>query len=761
MAFSSRSRLKLLLTSALLASLSVTPLLRAQESATAAADAQAQAIQALKEGKFDKGTSLLERAASVTPDDVRAKRLAEWASQFESQRQVLLEERRKKFDKAVEDVQKLVDAKSYEFAADFAGRAYTLAEDKQRFTDSALIQDIIKRTSTLAADYESNSQWIKAQRLYSDLSVLEPLNSGWSDKLKATTRRIRVLALYTPDVLKQLREEESKLVDELDKIIPPTTPRPATRPVSADAESAFRIDWRETLRSIRPEMLWSSLINVRSNYWRDVSFTAMMKSGLEGVRAVVATQGLDAAFPSLGDKAKRDAFLAKIDEFERQLAATKADSEVLVSNQIYRKLLEFNRSTLKLPEEVIVYEFADGAFAVCDPFTSMIWPSDVDEFNKSTQGEFSGVGIQIQNDDEGNLKVVSPLEDSPAYEAGIKASDIITHVNGKSVKGVSTTKAVQIITGPQGTPVTLTVKSLDGTVKDYTLVRKTINNASLKGYSRKPGGGWDYFIDPDNKIAYLRLTQFTKRSGEELEKATAELKEQGARGLIFDLRYNPGGLLSAAIDVSNRFLSQGVIVSTRADRPTPQAPTVTNARPDPDEVTIPMVVLVNQFSASASEIVSGALKDQGRAIVVGERSFGKGSVQMLFQVGGGDAYLKLTTSHYYLPSGRCLHREDNSAVWGVDPDVKVEMTPEQMINAQRARSDLDILRAVGEAIPTSLPTTQPSEGEATTRPIVRTTEDLLKIDNQLGAALLLLRLQLNGIEVANGTPAPGVKQDSR
>ena len=156
--------------------------------------------------------------------------------------------------------------------------------------------------------------------------------------------------------------------------------------------------------------------------------------------------------------------------------------------------------------------------------------------------------------------------------------------------------------------------------------------------------------------------------------------------MILDLRYNPGGLLKAATDVSDKFLSNGVIVSTHADRKTPNPPTVASAKPDDDEITVPMVVLVNQYSASASEIVSGALKDHNRALIVGERTFGKGSVQMLFPVADHKAYLKLTTSHYYLPSGRCIHREENSDTWGVDPDVTVEVTPEQMTAATAATS---------------------------------------------------------------------------
>jgi len=195
--------------------------------------------------------------------------------------------------------------------------------------------------------------------------------------------------------------------------------------------------------------------------------------------------------------------------------------------------------------------------------------------------------------------------------------------------------------------------------------------------------------------------------------------------------------------VSDKFLSKGTIVSTRADRETPNQPTEALARSEENEFDLPTVVLVNQYSASASEIVAGALKDQGRAYVVGERTFGKGSVQMLFPISNRAAYLKLTTSHYYLPKGKCIHREENSTEWGVDPHLTIEMTPEQMKAAIEARQELDVLRDANAA---------PAEGEQEKlndeAPVVKETvaaaskKDPLASDPQLSAALLLLRMKV-------------------
>jgi carboxyl-terminal processing protease len=493
-------------------------------------------------------------------------------------------------------------------------------------------------------------------------------------------------------------------------------------------------------------MLWDSLVDARTNYYREVSYRDLGLGGLNGLKLLATTKGLEVAFPGLKDPARKAQFVKKVDELLDRVKNSTAQSEQEVLLSAIRVLSRVNDDSVRLPVEVFVSEFADGAFSELDPFTSMIWPSDIEEFNKTTQGEFSGVGIQIQSDDDGSLRVVSPLEDSPGYRAGIKAGDIITKINGKNAKGISLNQAVKNITGKSGTKVTLTIRGTDGTVKDYEIIRQTIKVASVKGWRHLPGGGWDYFIDPQNKIGYMRMTNFTKMTSDELDRSVLEMQAQGVKGVILDLRYNPGGLLTAATEVSDKFLSGGVIVSTHPDRDTPNQATEARAKPDAEEVPeLPMVVLVNQYSASASEIVSGALKDQHRAMIVGERTFGKGSVQMLFPLAGRSAYLKLTTSHYYLPSGRCIHREENSTEWGVDPDVTVEMTPEQMRAAIDARQELDVLRdRDNDGKPDKPAVADKNDKNAAA---VKEKKDPLASDAQLSAALLLLRLRLAGAEI--------------
>lgn len=698
---------------------------------------KAEAFKAIKAGQFDRSSELLVKASSANADDAQLAKMAQWSKAFESQRQVFVVERHKQFDKAVENVKKVLKAKHDDYALDYAARAYLLADDKKAFRNEKWIDDLVHETIDLAHQYEGKEQWLKALRLYSDLGSVDPSTPEWKDKLKVATRRIRLLAMYNPQEFKKIQELEAKDREAVDTLVNPTT-QPTTKTTKADddRDDSFKTDWHQSLKDIKMNMLWDALVDARLNYYREVSYRDLGLGGLAGLKVIATTKGLEEAFPAMKDEGKKTEFLAELEKQQTKVKEATVSSEQRVVRDAIVEMSNINDTTLQLPEEVFTSEFADAAFGELDPFSSMIWPSEVEEFNKNVQGEFSGVGIQIQSDDDGSLKVVSPLEDSPGYKAGIKAGDVIAKINGKNAKGISINQAVKNITGKPGTQVTLTIRSVDGTVKDYTITRQTIKVASVKGWNHRPGGGWDYFVDPQNKIGYIRLTQFTKLTTDELEKAITEMQANGMKALIMDLRYNPGGLLSTATEVCDKFLSDGIIVSTKADRPTPNLPKEEHAKADADDVlNTPMVILVNQYSASASEIVSGAMKDHHRALIVGERTFGKGSVQMLFPLSTRTAYIKLTTHHYYLPNGKCIHREENSTDWGVNPDVTVEMTPEQMTAAIKARQDQDVLRDA------NAPADKKQEA------IEAAKKDPLAQDPQLSAGLLLLRLQLAGAQL--------------
>jgi carboxyl-terminal processing protease len=703
------------------------------------------AVQAASTGDFERSDELLNQAAKISHDG-QIKEMASWVDDFEAQRKTFNDQRHDQFQKAEGDVHLLLSHKMDNYAIDEAARAYVLADDKEAFSREPWIAALINESTASADHDESVGLWLKAWRMYEDLNVLEPANPLWKNKLKLATLRLRLLLVYAPDRWKKLQDVEAKDRQVADDLLHPTTqpsvakadltrpevaPSSTTRPdaVTQLPDDFSSTDWHDMTRGIQFDMLLDALDMAAHQYYRDVTFQDLLKGGLNGLETIMTTDGLQDAFPGLKDRDQSNKFLAEIEEWKAKAQAATADNSGDVLVQALTDLRDLNQKTVKLPEEVFVSEFADGAFGKLDLFSTVIWPYDVEELEKTTEGEFGGVGIQIEGDDAGNIVVVQPLPGTPAFRAGVRPGDIITRINGKNAKGLSLDGAVKIITGTPDTTVTLTLKSLTGITKDFALQREMIKVASIKGITPTSNGGWNYMLDPDQKIGYVRITSFSKTTAEDLGKALDDLKSQNARAVILDLRYDPGGLLDTAKKVVNKFIDHGVIVSTHADRPTVNPPTVMTADPDDLQTTLPLVVLVNQYSASASEIVSGALKDQKRALIVGQRTYGKGSVQMLLPLETKKAWLKLTTSHYYLPSGRCIHREENSTTWGVDPDVAIEMTPRQMSDENINRGRLDVPADMAVNIP----------NEPTTRP---TLTDVLNSDPQLCAALLIMRLQL-------------------
>ncbi len=339
----------------------------------------------------------------------------------------------------------------------------------------------------------------------------------------------------------------------------------------------------------------------------------------------------------------------------------------------------------------------EGMLQQLDPHSTYINTSDWTQFRRQLEGKFGGIGIQVDVDRETQrLRVVAPMVGTPAYEAGVLAGDQIMEIDGQSSEGMSPDRAVEVLTGRPGTPVKLTV--LHEGIKEpetVTITRAIIEVPSILGDHRKPDDQWDFLIDKDRKIGYVRISSFVRTTADDLKKVLDELKDQGMRGLILDLRDDPGGLLSAAIEVVDLFLDHGEIVSTKGRNTAPK--TYSASRDSPFD-NLPLVILVNQNSASASEIVSAALQDHHRATIVGQRSYGKGSVQNIFELDDGNSVLKLTVASYYRPSGENIHRFKNARAtdkWGVSPNpgCEVKLTPVDYHKWAIGRHDRD--RAAG------------------------------------------------------------------
>lgn len=340
--------------------------------------------------------------------------------------------------------------------------------------------------------------------------------------------------------------------------------------------------------------------------------------------------------------------------------------EHLTDEQIYEQLkklaLVFETARDNFVEEAdekkMLEAAMNGMLQALDPHSSYLSADDFKEFNDKSLGEFGGLGIQITSD-RGAVRVISPIDDTPAAKAGIKAGDYITHIDDEQVFDMTLNQAVKKMKGRPGTKVKLTIISDGEEPRTITLKRAIIKIESVK-YEEKSIAGAD--DDTNEKIGYIRISDFGATTAKELNKALEKLEKKDVIGYVLDVRNNPGGYLTAAIDVADAFLDAGEIVSTRGKRKTDiernfaKAGDLANGKP--------VVVLINHGSASASEIVAGALQDNGRALVMGSQSFGKGSVQQQKPLGDGTA-IHITIARYYTPSGRSIQNE------GITPDIEV------------------------------------------------------------------------------------------
>jgi carboxyl-terminal processing protease len=339
-----------------------------------------------------------------------------------------------------------------------------------------------------------------------------------------------------------------------------------------------------------------------------------------------------------------------------------------------------------------------GMLSELDPYSDYISPDQLAKFTEAVEQEFGGVGIQVQfNPEDRSITVMTPLPGSPAYKAGVRAGDRIVEIEGKPVKdfpaGQEVDTAVKMLKGAPGVQVTIGVKhSGSDDVETYKMTRDVIRLDTVMGDQHGADGSWSFMLDEPSKIGYLRITHFTKRTATELRDALKALKDQGMKGLVLDLRFNPGGLLQAAVEVCDLFVDDGLIVSTEGRNIEPQK---WFAKPFGTFNGFPMAVLVNRYSASASEIVSACLQDHKRAIVVGERTWGKGSVQNVVELEGGSSALKLTTAAYHRPSGKNIHRfpdAKDSDEWGVMPDDQfgIRFSDEELRNYHEYRQKRDL-----------------------------------------------------------------------
>jgi len=469
-------------------------------------------------------------------------------------------------------------------------------------------------------DFERKRNWASAIRLYEDALEQWPSRIEFTHRLLLCEIHYKIVRRYQDrsfrDVLLKLsREKAMELYDEL-------------------------VD------------------RIESHYVDRAALEPMVRRGFDNLEVALR----DPTFLKINSIASEPTQVAWLRQsLRRRREELEVDGRDAARAEVY-SACELARQGLGLNAAPVILEFAYGACDVLDPYSSYLSPDKLDDMFSMIDGNFVGLGVELKQDDLG-LRIVGVIKHGPAAEAGLKVGDKITAVGTKCVKGFGLDEAAGLLQGTEGTQVDVTVQSLDSQIRGYRLVRRHVEVASV---------GQSKIVDSANGVGYIQLTGFQKTSTDELDRAIQILQRQGMRSLILDLRGNPGGLLNVAVDIADRFVDHGVIVSTKGRAPGQSQ--VYRARPDL-VYTMPLAILIDRDSASASEILAGALKELDRATIVGDhRSYGKGSVQSIFELRTVPAGLKLTTAQFYSPTGRPYSEQ------GIEPKILVRSDAKPVIN---------------------------------------------------------------------------------
>ncbi len=604
-----------------------------------------QSISLVGKGNFSEAAQAIRQVKLGAPvtDQVRA-----WLEEYGLKQKARKELDLADFEKYVGYARQRIERKEYPRALSWVLSAYDVAQDREVLLALDWVQDLVNDALAEADRKRREDKWRDVWHIYSRLAALYEREPRYEKLEREAATQVRVEGMF-----KKKRRWDERMQGVL---------------------------WNDAKKALEYIGLY---------YVEIPDFKQSAESALEQLLVLADSKTAQERFEGLGNEVDRNDFKARLRaRLERVRAAPSLTRREAVEH-LRRVVKDINEQTVRLPEEVIVSELTRGALEPLDDFTTVIWPKETEEFEKHTRGDFIGVGISIIKNPLGEIEVVTPLDDTPAFRAGVQAGDIIANVDGVSLEGYSLNKVVETITGPENTEVTLTIRR-DGDLIEFDLVRARVKIQSVKGWTRNPDERWNHWLDRENGIGYIRITNFQKNTAEDLTNVMSELQAGDLNGLILDLRWNPGGLLDSAFHVSSLFLKDGETVVSTKGRRSEEDQMLTAAGTGP-YADIPLVVLVDDSSASASEIVSGAVRDNRRGLVIGERTFGKFSVQNLIPLGPSRAKLKITTARYYLPSGVSLHREPGSLTWGVEPDIAVRLVRKERIKAYQMRREADLL----------------------------------------------------------------------
>ncbi len=707
------------------------------------------AAQAIAHGNFDQAQQLIDQLQNSESAQLFTEKLRDLLSQNQQLNDQSIQASQQAYDEYVENMQKAIATANWrqsmlqtsqetQFDSEEKSEAETELKDQvqqawldalSQYSSSIFLAErmtiepnvlpetrnfIFDQALKIAAEYIDQEKWLEAYaRVYRPLAMLDKQSDSYDQTGSRLVRQAIISGMYVPD------------------------PNQET------------ISWEKRREGVSYTIYSAALRRIVDNYVDQPDFREMAKKALEYCTLLAETSKLSQTFTQMQDSLLTDSYLKQLAELKTQLDST-PKNELGFSHLLglLRHVQDINKQTLQLPLDVITAEFAEGSFVALDGYSYVIWPGDVQTFNKDMTGEFSGIGVEITKP-AAFLVVNSLLEGSPAEKAGLDAGDKITAVDGKSTTNITLEMCVQRITGKSGTDVTLTIeRDSFKKPKDFTITRQRIVVHTIKGLYRDPSGQWQHFVDKDQGIAYVQVTNFYGETAFSLRSTLRKLKSQNMTSLILDLRNNSGGFLSTAIQMVDSFISRGTIVSTR-NRDGANEKTDHARSENTFDEKLPLIVLVNSNSASASEIVSGALKDHNRALIVGSRTFGKGNVQEIHNLRPTQAQLKMTVAYYYLPSGRRVHRDPKDKIskdYGVEPHLTLELTGQQNLDWITTKRQAGILHSNGQNLDqnTEETTNTTATDTATEQPKhkVYTASELMKTDSQLKLAWLCLKANL-------------------
>ncbi|MBN1787317.1 MAG: S41 family peptidase [Sedimentisphaerales bacterium] len=665
-------------------------------------------VQEICRGKFDAAENILSRTNST---DAKIAALADIVSQY---KQIDLDREKTRQQKLVEQLAEIEQLKTrYEVnepnlseAFPVIIRAHEFADDTQK--EQILADEFVQRVFTTArqkaGEFEAKGQWLDSLiYCYSWLSII-----------------------YKDDkaILAKKEELEDKALMQASLV---------ENPCETGAE--------HNPEKIKAEMFIRSLDVLEYGYVEPFYYSSMTEEVFKQYRYLADilyrydANGSDLTVTFLKDKIPD--FVAGLDslkkEYNSELPGLSRDQFVKLFNQV----LELNSSTIQLPKQTMISHFAGASLGALDPHTTLVWPKEKEEFDKSLTNEFTGIGVEISKAD-GFLRAVSLLPGTPAYNSGMDIDDIIEEINGEKTRDMPITCAVSKITGPAGTKVVLTIRRAnEEKPREFEITRAKIVVPTTRGWLRDASNNWLYFVDDRDKVGYVRVTNFSASTAADVDKIINDLERQGLKALILDLRFNTGGYLQSAADISDMFIKKGIIVSMqpRVGLPSWEAAHLKGTRPD-----YPLVVMINSSSASAAEIVAGALSDKtySRATLVGEQSYGKGSVQTVTSYPGDGSQLKYTMAYYHLPDGskvksRYAMEKLGRTDWGIMPDVKIELRSDESKEMLDVQRDNEVLASA-------------VHDDTKTKLARHGLEEILEADRQLAVAILVAKAKLIGAE---------------